>query len=78
LSLRHSREPCKTDEPIEMPFGLWTRVGPTQKELCIRRGPDPPWKEAILRGEGAAERPIVKYREYPPCAAAMRPFVKLL
>ena len=21
--------PTKTDEPIDMPFGLWTRVGPT-------------------------------------------------
>jgi len=28
LSICHSREPCKTAEPIEMPFGLWTRVGP--------------------------------------------------
>ena len=24
------------------------------KEPCIRRGPDPPWEGAILRGEGAA------------------------
>ena len=23
----HSREPCRTAEPIEMPFGLWTLVG---------------------------------------------------
>jgi len=28
--------------------------------------------------EEAEGRPIVKYREYRPCAAAMRPFVKLL
>jgi len=27
-SVCHDREPCKTVEPIEMPSGLWTRVGP--------------------------------------------------
>jgi len=27
LSVSHSREPCKTDEPIQMPFGLWAQVG---------------------------------------------------
>jgi len=27
LSVCCSREPCKTDEPIEMPLGLWARVG---------------------------------------------------
>jgi len=26
--LYNDREPCKTAEPIEMPFGTWTRVGP--------------------------------------------------
>jgi len=26
LSVRHDREPCKRAEPIEMPFGVWTRV----------------------------------------------------
>jgi len=29
--------PAKTAEPIEMPFGLWTRVGP-RKHTCIRQG----------------------------------------
>ena len=28
LLVCHDCEPCKTAEPIEMPFGLWTRVGP--------------------------------------------------
>ena len=28
LSDGHSYEPQKTVEPIQMPFGLWTRVGP--------------------------------------------------
>ena len=27
LSVSHSREPYKTDEPIQMPFGLWAQVG---------------------------------------------------
>jgi len=27
LSVSYDREPCKTAEPIEMPFGVWTRVG---------------------------------------------------
>jgi len=27
--------PAKTAEPIEMPFGLWTRVGPRN---CVRWG----------------------------------------
>jgi len=26
LFIGHNGEPYKTDEPIEMPFGLWTRV----------------------------------------------------
>jgi len=49
----------KTAEPIEMPFGLKTWVGP-RNHVCIRWGPDPPWKGAILRGKG---RPIVKYKD---------------
>ena len=35
--------------------------------------PDPPWEEAILRGEGSA-----LYTDYCPCAVVMRLFVKLL
>jgi len=44
--------PAKTAAPIEMPFGLRTRVGPGNHVL--RRGPDPPWEGAILRGEKCA------------------------
>jgi len=33
LSVCHSREPCKKAEPIEMPFGLWTRLGPESQLL---------------------------------------------
>jgi len=39
VGLSHS-EPCKTAEPIEMPFGLRTRVVPGNHVL--NGGPDPP------------------------------------
>ena len=45
--------PAKTAEPIEMPFGLRTRVGPRNHLLDC--GPDPPWEGAILRGNGASD-----------------------
>jgi len=48
VGLSHYSEPCKTVGPIEMPFGLRNSGGP--KEPCIRWGPDPPCKGAILRG----------------------------
>jgi len=28
VCVRHTREPYKMDEPIEMPFEIWTRVDP--------------------------------------------------
>jgi len=40
---------AKMAEPIEMLFGLRTRVGPVNHVLD--GGPDPPWEGAILRGE---------------------------
>jgi len=40
----------KTAEPTEMPFGLWTRVGP--RNNVLDGGHEPPWKGAILVGEG--------------------------
>ena len=48
-------------EPIEMWFGLRTRVGPGNHVLD--GGPGPPWEGAILTGEKG--RPIVKYRDTP-------------
>jgi len=45
-------------EPIEMPFGLRTRVGPGNHVLDGVQ--IPPWEGAILRGKG---RPTVKYRD---------------
>jgi len=49
-----SVSPAKTDEPIEMPFGLWTRVGPRDHVLC--GGPDP-------QGEGTIWSGVVPYRK---------------
>jgi len=45
-------------EPIEMPFGFKTWVG--SENRILERGPDPPWKGAILRGKG---RLIVKHKD---------------
>jgi len=42
LSVCHTSEPYKTAAPIEMPFGLMTRVGPGNHVLD--GGPDPPWE----------------------------------
>ena len=68
--------PAKRLKMIEMPFWLWTLVSP--RNHILDRGPaDPPWELAILRG-GGKWRPTVKYREYRPFVAAMRPFVTLL
>jgi len=33
LSVCHNREPAKTAEPFEMPFGKWTLVGPRSHAL---------------------------------------------
>jgi len=38
--------PAKTAEPIEMPFGLWARIGP--RKHVLEGGPDPPLEGAIL------------------------------
>ena len=43
---------AKTDEPIEMPSGLWTPVDTRNHVLDV--GPDTAWKGAFFDGEGAA------------------------
>ena len=60
LSVCHTSEPCKkrTAKPIEIPFGLRTRIGPGNHVLD--GGQLSPWEGEILRGKG---RPIVKYRD---------------
>jgi len=49
VSVAHNRELRKTAEPIEMPFGVWTRVGP--RNHVLSGGPDPPKEGAIFWGE---------------------------
>ena len=59
--------PAKADEPIEMPFGFWVRVGP--RNHVLDGGPDFSMEGAILRGKGPA---IVKYRNTLPLAVQKR------
>jgi len=51
--------PAKTAEPIEMPFGLWTLVGP--RDHILDGGPDPPMGRGNF--EGGKGRLIIKYRD---------------
>ena len=56
---------AKTAELIEMPFGLWTWVGPGNHVLDgsldpPKSTPRSPYKGAILKGQ---ESPIAKYRD---------------
>jgi len=51
--------PAKMDEPIELPFGLRTWVGPGNHVLD--GGPDPSMERGKFLGENG--RPIVKYRD---------------
>ena len=55
---------AKTAAPIEMPFGLRTRVGPRDGS------PDPPMGMDNFEGEGA---PIVKYRDTLRSSVQKRP-----
>ena len=50
---------AKTAEPIEMPFGLRTRVG--LGNHVLNGGPDNPMGRGNFEGE--KERPIAKYRD---------------
>jgi len=53
VCLSHQMSPAKMAEPIEMPFGLMTWVGPGNHVLD--GGPEIPlWELAILRGKGAS------------------------
>jgi len=44
----HTGELCKTSEPIEMPFGAQTHVGP--RNLALDKGPDPPTERSTCEG----------------------------
>jgi len=61
LSVCLSVCPAKTAAPIEMLFGLRTRVGPSNHVLD--GGPDLPMGRAFLKGKGRA---IVKYWDTLP------------
>jgi len=44
-SIFNDRETCKTAEPIEMPFGIWTQVGPRNHAYYMRsRSPNVTWQ----------------------------------
>jgi len=48
-SVSHDREPCKTAEPIDMPFELWTQVGPRNHVL----GGDARWRHLANKTESS-------------------------
>jgi len=60
--------PAKTTEAIEMPFGLRTRVDPSNHVLD--EGPGPPMGRDNFEGKG---RPIVKYRDTLRSSVQKRP-----
>ena len=62
--------PAKTAEPIEMPFGLWARIGP--RNHVLDGGSDPHGKGVILRGKGAS-RCKVYWHSVVICAKTSEP-----
>ena len=75
LSVCHDREACKDGYTDRDAVLVVDSSGPKEPCRLLDGSPDPTWKGTILRGNGW---PIVQYREYSPCDAAMQPFVKLL
>jgi len=62
LSVGHSSERCQNmPVPIKMPFGLRTRVDPSNHVLDGVQ--ITPWEGAFFEGNG---RPILKYRDVVP------------
>jgi len=59
-------------EPIEMLFGLWTRVGHTNHVLDGVQIPRV--NGVILKGKGCS---VVSCGDCCPCMVAMRPFCKI-
>jgi len=52
--------PTETNKPSEVPFGMWTRVGP--KNHGLAGGPNLPQRKGDL---GGMSRPVEKYKKYP-------------
>jgi len=73
-SVCHSSEPCKNGWTNRDAFWVVDSGGP--KEPCIRWGSSSPGGKWQFWGKKG--RPILKYREYHPCVAVMRRFIKLL
>jgi len=59
--------PAKTAEPIEIPFGVWTRLG--LGNHVLDGGPDSPWEGAILCGGDAVFCQMTLTRVAPHVAA---------
>jgi len=62
-------------QPIDMPFGLRIRVG--QETVYKDGGPDRPWEEAILRGEGAAYCKVGLYGRFAMSCAKTAETIKM-
>ena len=59
VSQLSARALCKNGEPIEMPFGIWTRAGPRKHALGeVHTGAT--WRIPLNRLCAAAMRPVVK------------------
>ena len=56
--------PAKTAEPIGMPSGFRTWLGP--RDRVLDGGSNPPWEGTNFGGENG--RLTVKYRDYLPCS----------
>jgi len=66
--------PAKRAAPIEMQFGLRTRLVP--RNHVLDGGPDPPWEGAILRGKGASHCKVYG-QSAVPCAKTAEPIEML-
>jgi len=62
---------AKTDEPIEMPFGIWTRGVHWSKEPFIRWGVWFPHETEHFRGTSPSP---LSYRECPACGRYSQPY----
>ena len=51
--------PAKTAQLIEVPYGLWTSVGP--RNHVLDGGPDPPMQRGNFEGEVAAHCKVLRF-----------------
>jgi len=63
---------AKMAEPIDLPFGLWTRVGPRSTSSVVFAR----WRQCALMGEYIGAIWCIRLNR--PSAAAMQPYAKLL